>query len=319
MNIVDFTHAHICEAAELSLANYNEERSHVSALPSIDVVPDLTPFAGNEVGVAAFEGGKMVGFLCSYSPFDNAFRSTNVRGVFSPMGANAAIIENRGKIYAAMYQAAAAKWVRAGAVSHAVCLYAHDEVTQRQFYRYGFGLRTIDAVRMVDEVALTPNEDYSFYELMPADVLKVLPLDIKLDESYIYSPFFMYRKPDNEAEFLQKYQHFNSIYFVAEQKGQIVSFIRAELDGENFIQDTPGYLHVKGAFCLPKHRGKGINQQLLYLLLQKLKSKGYTRLGVDFESFNPSGSSFWLKHFTAYTHGVVRRIDEQVLEMGRRT
>ena len=33
-------------------------------------------------------------------------------------------------------------------------------------------------------------------------------------------------------------------------------------------------------------------------------------LGVDFESLNPSGSGFRLKHFTAYTHSVVRRIDE---------
>ena len=45
-----------------------------------------------------------------------------------------------------------------------------------------------------------------------------------------------------------------------------------------------------------------------------LKEQGYTRLGVDFESFNPSGSGFWLKHFSAYTFGVVRRIDESVLK-----
>ncbi len=59
------------------------------------------------------------------------------------MGANAAISENRPKIYAAMYQAAGEKWVKAGAVSHAICLYAHDEELQQQFFRYGFGLRCI--------------------------------------------------------------------------------------------------------------------------------------------------------------------------------
>ena len=94
-------------------------------------------------------------------------------------------------------------------------------------------------------------------------------------------------------------------------KGRIVAFIRAELDGETFIQDTPGYLHCKGMYCIPEHRGMGISQKLLILLVQKLKADGYARLGVDFESFNPSGSGFWLKHFHAYTYGVVRRIDER--------
>ena len=40
----------------------------------------------------------------------------------------------------------------------------------------------------------------------------------------------------------------------------------------------------------------------------------YTMLGVDFESINPSGSGFWLKFFHAYTNGVVRRIDERIMQ-----
>jgi len=36
----------------------------------------------------------------------------------------------------------------------------------------------------------------------------------------------------------------------------------------------------------------------------------YNLLGVDFESFNPTASNFWLKYFTEYTHSVVRRIDD---------
>ena len=122
-----------------------------------------------------------------------------------------------------------------------------------------------------------------------------------------------YRKPDNEAEFLEKAAYYQSIYFVAKYQGQPVAFIRAELDGETFIQNTPGYLHCKGLYCLPDHRGKGISQNLLKLLILKLKLLGYTRLGVDFESINPSGSGFWLKHFSAYTHSLVRRIDENAV------
>lgn len=43
-----------------------------------------------------------------------------------------------------------------------------------------------------------------------------------------------------------------------------------------------------------------------------LEKEGYTRLGVDFESINPTADRFWSKYFTAYTQGVVRRIDERI-------
>ncbi len=156
-------------------------------------------------------------------------------------------------------------------------------------------------------------EGYSFSELASEAVLKVLPLENMLDNGYIDSPFFMYREHNDESAFLKDYKHFQSIYFIASQEGRIVAFIRAELDGETFIQGTPGYLHVKGTYCLPEHRGKGLNQKLLSMLIQKLKIKGYSRLGVDFESINPTAWGFWLKYFDAYTHSVVRRIDEKAV------
>lgn len=47
--------------------------------------------------------------------------------------------------------------------------------------------------------------------------------------------------------------------------------------------------------------------------LMEYAAKGYTRLGVDFESLNPTAYGFWLKYFDAYTHSVVRRIDEKAV------
>ena len=111
MDILNFEKQHIKEATELALANYYDERQFVKELPQVRDIPDLNGFAENGLGVAAFENEKMIGFMCCYEPFDNAFRATDVRGIFSPMGANAAVSKNRSKIYAAMYQAAGAKWV----------------------------------------------------------------------------------------------------------------------------------------------------------------------------------------------------------------
>ena len=152
MIIRDFEPRHTEEAAEIALGAYNYERAFTQELPEVSSIPILKQLSGNGFGVAAFEGGKMVGFLCSVEPFENAFRSTDVRGVFSPMGANGAVMENHGKIYAALYQAAAKKWVKAGAVSHAICLYEHDEEAKRQLFRYGFGMRCVDAIRPMETI-----------------------------------------------------------------------------------------------------------------------------------------------------------------------
>ncbi len=156
MIIRDFTPGYIEEATEIALGAYNHERTFVQELPEVSGILVLKRLSENGFGVAAFESKKMVGFLCSVEPFEAVFRSTDVRGVFSPMGANGAITEDHSRIYAAMYQEAAKKWVKAGAVSHAVCLYAHDEEAKQQFFRYGFGLRCIDAVRPISAVRNRP-------------------------------------------------------------------------------------------------------------------------------------------------------------------
>jgi len=314
MKIVDFSVAHIEQAARIAKQNYEEERRFVPSLPPIQNVPDLTPFAENGLGTAAFDGDNMIGFLCCVPPFKNAFNSTDAVGVFSPMGANGAIGENRTKAYAHMYQAAGAKWAQAGASSHGICLYAHDKAAEEQLYRYGFGLRCIDAIREMDEIITPSCEEYIFTELTPDDLPQILPLDHMLDAHMAASPTFILRQSATLQSLIMNAGHFHSIYYAAWYDNQIVAYIRAELDGETFIQETPGYLHVKGAFCLPEHRGKRLHHVLLRLLVQHLKAQGYTRLGVDFESINPTGYGFWLKHFNTYTHGVVRRIDEHAVQ-----
>lgn len=255
----------------------------------------------------------MLGFLCSVPPFKNAFGSTDATGVFSPMGANGAVGEHRAQIYARMYQAAAPKWVRAGATSHTVALYGHDNEAQEQFFRYGFGMRCVDAIRDMGEIDAACCEDYAFTELTSDDFLQILPLDHLLDAHMAASPTFILRPSDTPESFLRKSESSQSTYLVAKFRDQVVAYLRAEPGGETFIRNLPGYLHINGAFCLPEHRGRGLPQQLLRLLVNKLRTLGYAHLGVDFESINPAASGFWLKHFAPYTSVVVRRIDEYVL------
>ncbi len=321
MKIVNFTVAHVERAAQIAKQNYEEERGYVPALPSsadlssafptLENMPDLTPFADNGLSVAAIDGGDVVGFLCSYGVWNDAWDIPGLRHVFSPMHANGTIPENRAKIYARLYQAAGEKWARVGAASHGICLYAHDREAQEQFFRYGFGMRCIDAIRGMDDVASPNCGGYEFTELVPERYSEVYPLNIMLQSHYCKSPFFMVRPNITEAEFLENEN--GDRYFVARKDGATVAFLCFGRSGETFLRKIPGYIHADGAYCLPEHRGKGLLQNLLNLATSTFKNEGYKYLGVDFESINPPAYGFWLKHFTAYTHSVVRRIDENAV------
>jgi GNAT superfamily N-acetyltransferase len=308
LQMVEFTAAHIEQAAHIVKQNYGGERGFVPALPPVVSVPDLLPFAKNGLGAAAFEGDAMLGFLCSIRPFQNAFGSTGSVGVFSPMGANGAVGDNRAEVYARLYQAAGEKWVRAGASSHAICLYAHDKEAQEQFYRYGFGLRCVDSIRGMDDVTTPHCDGYTFAELTVEEYIKIYPFVELFNRHFLSSPTFMDRPGLTESGFLKGVE--NDRFFAAWGGGKIIAFISIGQAGETFVCGLPGYMHTNGAYCIPEHRGKGLLQNLLHLAVQTLKAEGYKYLGVDFESVNPAAYRFWLKYFTAYTHSVVRRIDE---------
>lgn len=315
MVIITFTKEHIPQALRLIHEGYERERRYIPILPEINAYPELTAFAENQLGVAAFQGKELLGFLCSRGPFNNAFRSTTVTGVFSPMHGNAATGENRKSIYAWMYQTAAEKWVRSGAVSHGICLYAHDTDIQEQLFRYGFGMRCIDAIRLMKEIATPHTVDVSCSELAPENVSSLFCLSTGLVQHFEQSPSFMRYPPSPPEHFAFLNQQETPRYFVAFQDSAPIAYLKLSEEGETFACSTKDMSNICGAFCLPEHRGKGVMPELLNFVIRKLASEGYTRLGVDFESFNPTAHGFWLKHFTAYTHSLVRRIDENILEV----
>ena len=334
MIVTDFGYEHIPEAAALALSCYEEERRAVPALPEIHSVPDLEGFAENHMGAAAVEDGRLVGLLCSVAPFEHVFGSTDVKGVFSPMLANAAVYENRAAIYAALYQYAALKWVQAGAYSHAVCLYAHDEAALGQFFRYGFGLRCVDSIRTMERIdmkkrsdghrllgngsaheekaEMAPLEEFVFTELRPEEFSRIYPLESMLNSHYHKSPFFMNRRLESCEEFCEDCVKNKDRCFAALLNSRPCAYLKLSETGETFITRDSGYIHITGAFCLPEYRGRGLYQNLINYAADILEKEGYTRLGVDFESINPTAYGFWSKYFAAYTQGVVRRIDERI-------
>ncbi|MDL2233779.1 GNAT family N-acetyltransferase [Ruminococcaceae bacterium OttesenSCG-928-L11] len=309
MQIVDFTPTH-CEAAiRLNREAYRAEQAHCPDLPNAGQWPELTSLAQNGLGVAAVENGRLLGYLCAEGPFGNAFRSTQTVGVFSPLHAHSTIPENREKLYGRLYQAAGEKWARAGAHSHGISLYAHDEAANALFYRYGFGIRCVDAVKRLEAAPIPDSDGYTMEELPSSAFLQAHPLMLALDVHMAASPTFILRRSETEAEFLQNAAADSARFFVARQQGQVIAMLKTSAEGETFLRELPGYTHITGAYTLPEYRGKGVAEALLRYLCATLYAEGYRLLGVDCESINPAAYGFWQKHFDIYTHGIVRRID----------
>lgn len=311
MQIVDFTREWIPQARELIRENALEARAAVPVLPENAGIPPLDGLADNGLGAAAVEDGRLLGFLGAYGPWEPVFCTRDVRGVFSPLHAHAVQKEDGARIWRRLYQAAAQKWARAGAASHAVTLYAHDCEAQRALYLYGFGVRCMDLMRPMELIGA--QREASCRELPRARRGEVTALRRELAAHLAKSPCFMLHDPEPLEAWIRKRDASDTRLFAAERDGRIVAYMEAEEDGENFLSGAPGGMNICGAYCLPQYRGTGLAQALLEEMIAAFRAEGIERLGVDCESFNPTAYGFWSKHFAVYTHSVVRRIDENAV------
>jgi len=315
LKIIDFTENHIEQAKNIAKKNYENERECVSILPDFIEFPDFSVFVKNGLGVSAFDENKMVGYLCCYDPYENAFGTANAIGVWSPIHGNGIINCEYKNVFSRMYQKAAKKWVNLKATSHSITFYAHNHSIQNQLYRYGFGLRCIDTIRSMDKIEKNYENKYYISELEHNEFHLIFPIGLLLDEHLSKSPMFMRYVQDkiedgHEYKFAQWQIKEKYRYFVAKDGKTIIAYIKIHDEGENFIGDVKNMMHIHGAYCLPEYRGQGIMENIINFLIKKLGDENNRLLGVDFESFNPTASNFWLKYFTEYTHSVVRRIDD---------
>jgi len=318
IEIVDFAKEHISQAVNIAKENYENERKYIDILPLISELPDFSPFLENKLGVSAFDGKKLVGYLCFFNPRKNAFGTTNDTGVWSPMYGNGIIECNHKNIYLRMYQEAAKKLYALGITNHSITIYAHNNSIQNQLYRYGFGLRCIDAIRPMKEIEVKNESKFTFTELEHNEFHLIYPIGLLLDAHLKSSPMFMCREEKiyeegDEYKFAEWQIQQEVRYFAAKDGEKIIAYIKISDEGENFVCDVSDMQNICGAYCLPEYRGQEIVQNLLNYVIIKLRGEKYVRLGVDFESFNPTASGFWLKYFTEYTQSVVRRVDDRFI------
>lgn len=301
------------DAKKLLWENFDQALKNLPILPNDVCFPPLEPLFENGLGVAAFENGRMIGFLSGYGPWGPVFCTKETMGVYSPLHAHAAVRENRKRIYQMLYQAAAEKWASAGAASHTITLYDPDGDAREAFFEYGFGKRCVDLIRTTERMQIS-SENIVFSELLKEEGGQIRHLRRALNQHLSKSPAFM--KSDEKA--IEKWLNHREAdpprVFVARVKGETAAYMEIQDDGENFITAHPSILNICGAYCRPEFRGQGVAHALLEYIIDVLKGEGVSLLGVDCESINPTAIHFWKKHFAPYTQSLVRRIDENAIE-----
>jgi GNAT superfamily N-acetyltransferase len=298
------------------------EQKMVTILPEVGSLPGLDHFVENGLGVAAVAGNQLLGYLCSYLPREDAFGTTNVRGGYVPLYGHGVAVRftqhERERIYSLMYQAAAAKWVKAGIRNHAITLYKHDQAGIRSFFYNGFGLRCLDLIRSLEQipamkaVIIASDRKVEYVELFRDEWVLLLEQHNALIRHLDNSPSFMHYELLDEAGLYRQTAE-DVRYFSVKVDGRSVAYIKLSEHGENFATEVDDMMNICGAYCEPEFRGSGIYYNLLCHVMKELKREGYRLLGVDCESFNPTARGFWTKYFEEYTQSVVRRIDEKTV------
>jgi len=240
----------------------------------------------------------------------------NYDGFYSPLHGHAIKKSYRKKGYQLLYQHLAKELVDASILSHAITLYYEDDVSMNTWFHLGFGLRLIDSYKEIDRGSTKiSRRDLSIEQVCLSELNKLAPLIKRFQAYFEESPLFMKRAQEDPlkdyASFLQQRNH----YLYCLIKGsKVVALMKLRPRGENYLTCDPKSIHICGLYVQEAMQSKGLASDFLDLVEGEIGQLGYELLGVDFESFNIKGASFWHKYFQPYTYTLTRRIDEQILD-----
>jgi len=305
----------LCEdipsAAGLFSGNFRALRQALPDLPNTLESPSettsrLQPLQAAGRLLAARQNGIVVGYLGWYIVPN--FRNSGRTVAYCPEWAHAAGQNDLAEVYAALYRHAAGLWAAADCQAHALTLLANDPLLKKFWFWNGFGLLVVDAVRSMQPPHAPLSPDFQVRRASPADARALSELDIEHRRHYSASPVFMASMQPTDAAAFEAFlfQPGNSVWMALEG-WHPVGFMRFEPGGHGSdVLVTADTIGISGAYIRPPYRGKRLAVAILEAALAAYAELGFTRCAVDFESFNPEATAFWLKHFTPVCYSIMR-------------
>jgi GNAT superfamily N-acetyltransferase len=320
LKAVSLSEEHLEDAALLVSNRYQRLRQQVPYLPhSYADVTKLLPLlqkilSASGIGVSLLRGKRLVGFLTGWQM--PSFRGN--RSTYSPEWANAADLENSGRIYEEMYSHLAAIWVADKYIAHYISLFPNDVDALRAWHWMGFGMISVDALRGVDSI-----QDYDVNvhirraELQ--DIQQVMELHEALWRYEKGTPIFLLTPKRDRSYYEEWLQNPNKVVWLAYWKDEPVALMRlgpADDDVCTIIFDEKT-TSIYAAFAKEEIRRNGIATALLDHALKFAQASGYEQCAVSFEPMNLIGTRFWLRYFKPVCFSIFRHIDDRVTQNER--
>ena len=125
-------------------------------------------------------------------------------------------------------------------------LYAHDEAAIRAFFTYVFGMRCIDAMRMMTCIDVEACKGISFEELAFDEMIKVRDLRQLLSQHFAKSPCFMHESEECFNHRVLQREKSNHRVFVAKDGEKVIAFIEIADEAENFVTEVSDVKNICG-------------------------------------------------------------------------
>jgi GNAT superfamily N-acetyltransferase len=300
---------HVGAAAELVVQRYGQMTSAGLDLPSREMHVDrlaalLSELREREGLVGAFHNGALTGFL---GGFESSGRDRV--SMFVPDWGWAA--ESR-EVLEALYTCAGAEWVVAGKRSQYWRVFSHDTATLTALSWLGFGMMGVDAIRRAEPLD-PPRAAVAVRRAGPNDIERVARLEHGLREHLAAAPVFFPLGPAlSEDKHLRLLSDPGTNTLIAESDAMPLAMLRiGPCSAEAPLPIRSAALaSITRAFTIADARGQGVATALLAGAIEWARGRGYTHIGVDFESANVVARRFWLKHFAAVSYTVGRHVEE---------
>jgi len=311
VNITSLQPEHLEDAARLVAARYRALRGQVPSLPpryeDTDTIAGLLHGLGEPAGVAAFEAGRLIGFLTGFvlSEF------LGKRSFYSPEWANGVQSGNSRRIYEEMYRHISARWIADGCAIHAVTLMTNDREGVEGWQWLGFGLACVDGVRDLSPVPCGPAE-VEVRQAGPQELAEVTAFGQALEQHMAAPPAFWIHDAEDYRAWLEQPDH---AAWLAYEGGAAAGCLGLELGsagGCDIVRDEKT-VGITLAFTRQNTRCRGIATALLNQALAWARDHGYQRCAADWEAMNPPANRFWTGRFDVVCYSLIRWIDERIV------
>lgn len=315
IEIVPFSEDHIEAAAALVAARYRAERDFNKSLPTKyeeaeAIVPILQDNSKRTTGVTTIREGRLAGFATGLMTMHREARTAYI-----PDWGHGTEPADRWGTYRAMYAGLAHHWVANGYFTHIVTVFANEREVADAWFSLGFGLENVDALREVSLVE-GPVAEVEIRRANPEDFDVVMALTLATRQHIATTPAFRPLLDHEGAEYYkQQLSDLDVVWWLAYQDGEVVGGMRIVPSSKrNFVMTVAdeSTCAITMAFTMEKERNHGIGTTLLKHSLEWVRSVGYKKCAVDFESANIPGSRFWLANFQPVCYSLVRRLDGRI-------